>query len=111
MQFPPGLSVKFYHIHIIGGPGSGKGTQCSKLVEDFGFVHLSAGDLLRTEVANGTEQGKELEALMKEGNLVPAVRLQTEFTVVASSLSNIATQKASCRLHHKLAHNSERRMV
>lgn len=58
---------------IIGGPGSGKGTQCSKIVEEFGFLHLSAGDLLRVEVAKGTEQGKELEATMKEGKLVPAV--------------------------------------
>jgi len=32
------------------GPGSGKGTQCAKLVEEFGLVHLSAGDLLREEV-------------------------------------------------------------
>jgi adenylate kinase family enzyme len=42
-------------------------------VEEFGFLHLSAGDLLRAEVARGTEQGKELAATMKEGNLVPAV--------------------------------------
>ena len=36
---------------VLGGPGSGKGTLCSKLVEDHGFVHLSAGDLLRAEVS------------------------------------------------------------
>ena len=71
--------LKFYSMlsicvnAFIGGPGSGKGTQCSKIVEDFGFLHLSAGDLLRAEVAKGTEQGKELEAAMKEGKLVPAV--------------------------------------
>lgn len=45
-------------------------------MEDFGFTHLSAGDLLRSEVAKGTNQGKELEAMMKEGKLVPAVRLK-----------------------------------
>ena len=64
---------------FVGGPGSGKGTQCSNIVEDFGFLHLSAGDLLRAEVAKGTEQGKELEAAMKEGQLVPAVSYCTLF--------------------------------
>lgn len=37
-------------IFVLGGPGSGKGTQCSNLVREFGFVHLSAGELLREEV-------------------------------------------------------------
>ncbi|KAF9232011.1 ADK-domain-containing protein [Melanogaster broomeanus] len=36
-------------IYVLGGPGAGKGTQCAKLVEDFNFSHLSAGDLLRAE--------------------------------------------------------------
>lgn len=40
-----------------GGPGSGKGTQCAKIVSHFGFTHLSAGDLLREEVKSDTEQG------------------------------------------------------
>ena len=56
-----------------GGPGSGKGTQCDRIVQDFGFTHLSAGDLLREEVAKGTSQGKQLEDMMKQGKLVPAV--------------------------------------
>ena len=42
---------------FIGGPGSGKGTQCSLLVEHFGFTHLSAGDLLRAEINSGNENG------------------------------------------------------
>lgn len=60
------------HNHV-GGPGSGKGTQCNHIVKEFGFVHFSAGDLLRQEVAKGTAQGQQLEELMKEGKLVPAV--------------------------------------
>ena len=59
---------------VLGGPGSGKGTQCTKIAEEFDFFHLCAGDLLRAEVAKGTAIGKELEATMKEGKLVPAVR-------------------------------------
>lgn len=55
----------------LGGPGSGKGTQCERIVRDFGFLHLSAGDLLRDEVKKGTNVGKNCEKLMKEGLLVP----------------------------------------
>ena len=62
-----------YFLLNSGGPGSGKGTQCDRIVQDFGFTHLSAGDLLREEVAKGTSQGKQLEEMMKQGKLVPAV--------------------------------------
>lgn len=42
---------------LLGGPGSGKGTQCTKIVETFGFKHLSAGDLLRREIASKSKYG------------------------------------------------------
>lgn len=42
---------------LIGGPGSGKGTQCAYIVEHFGFSHFSAGDLLRAEMNSGSENG------------------------------------------------------
>ncbi|KAG0577709.1 hypothetical protein M758_5G168400 [Ceratodon purpureus] len=58
-------------IFVLGGPGSGKGTQCDRIVRDFGYLHLSAGDLLRDEVKKGTEIGRECEQLMKDGKLVP----------------------------------------
>jgi adenylate kinase len=58
-------------VFVLGGPGSGKGTQCAKLVEDFGFTHLSAGDLLRDEVKSQSEVGQMCGNLMKEGKLVP----------------------------------------
>lgn len=44
-------------LSISGGPGSGKGTQCAKIVEAFGFTHVSAGDLLRREIASGSAYG------------------------------------------------------
>ncbi|KAL4553826.1 adenylate kinase isoenzyme 1-like, partial [Arapaima gigas] len=56
-----------------GGPGSGKGTQCEKVVEKYGFTHLSSGDLLRAEVSSGSERGKQLSAIMQRGELVPLV--------------------------------------
>lgn len=55
----------------MGGPGSGKGTQCAKIVEKYNFSHFSTGDLLRAEVAAGTDKGKELSEIMKRGDLVP----------------------------------------
>ncbi|XP_055317907.1 adenylate kinase isoenzyme 1 isoform X2 [Sitodiplosis mosellana] len=58
-------------VWILGGPGSGKGTQCAKIVEKFGFSHFSTGDLLRAEVSAGSDKGKELAAIMKRGDLVP----------------------------------------
>ncbi|XP_034102731.1 adenylate kinase isoenzyme 1 isoform X1 [Drosophila nasuta] len=57
-------------IWILGGPGCGKGTQCAKIVEKYGFTHLSSGDLLREEVASGSDKGRELQAVMSSGGLV-----------------------------------------
>jgi len=58
-------------VWVLGGPGSGKGTQCEKLVARYGFGHLSSGDLLREEVASGSPKGKELNEMMQKGILVP----------------------------------------
>jgi len=58
-------------IFVVGGPGSGKGTQCERIVKQYGYTHLSTGDLLREAVQSKTERGEQLNALMKEGKLVP----------------------------------------
>ena len=55
---------------FLGPPGAGKGTQAAMICESSGMKHLSTGDLLRGEVAAGTELGKEAEALMNRGELV-----------------------------------------
>ena len=60
-------------VFVVGGPGSGKGTQCERIVNKYGFTHLSTGDLLRAEVASGSDRGKELTAIMEKGDLVPLV--------------------------------------
>ncbi|KAJ8424665.1 hypothetical protein Cgig2_003099 [Carnegiea gigantea] len=59
-------------IFVLGGPGSGKGTQCANIVEHFGYTHLSAGDLLRAEIKSGSENGTMIQNMIKEGKIVPA---------------------------------------
>ena len=56
---------------IFGPPGSGKGTQASRIEKEFHLVHLSTGDILRSEVKRGTEIGKEVARIMAAGDLVP----------------------------------------
>lgn len=58
------------HLILIGAPGSGKGTQAAKFVSDKGFKHISTGDLLRNEIAKGTELGKQVKAVLDAGALV-----------------------------------------
>lgn len=59
-------------LFVLGGPGAGKGTQCAKIVENFGYLHLSAGDLLRAERNRpGSKLGEEIETHIKNGTIVP----------------------------------------
>lgn len=59
-------------IFVLGGPGAGKGTQCANLVRDYGFKHLSAGDLLREEQERpGSEFGEMIKSYIKDGKIVP----------------------------------------
>lgn len=56
---------------IFGPPGSGKGTQAARIEDEFHLTHLSTGDILRSEVARGTEIGTEVARVMAAGDLVP----------------------------------------
>mmetsp|Transcript_12965 Transcript_12965/g.16372 ORF Transcript_12965/g.16372 Transcript_12965/m.16372 type:complete len:427 (+) Transcript_12965:108-1388(+) len=56
---------------VLGGPGAGKGTQCEKMVEEYGFCHLSAGDLLRKERESGSKDGQLIDEFIREGKIVP----------------------------------------
>jgi len=59
------------NLVLLGPPGAGKGTLAARLVEAFGFVHLSTGDILREEVKKGSELGKLAQGYMERGELVP----------------------------------------
>lgn len=64
---------RLFKAIIMGPPGSGKGTISSRIVRDFGLKHLSSGDLLRSQVSNQTEAGKEAKQYIGSGQLVPDV--------------------------------------
>lgn len=59
------------YIVIFGPPGSGKGTQSDKIIEKYGYAHISTGDVLRAEIGANTELGQKAHEFIKDGNLVP----------------------------------------
>ncbi|XP_036410098.1 UMP-CMP kinase [Megalops cyprinoides] len=69
-RFP--IAMKPQVVFVLGGPGAGKGTQCAKIVENYSYTHLSAGDLLRAERGReGSEFGQLIDNYIKEGKIVP----------------------------------------
>ncbi|KAG8437192.1 hypothetical protein GDO86_008039, partial [Hymenochirus boettgeri] len=78
-------------IFVIGGPGSGKGTQCEKLAQKYGLSHLSIGDLLHSDLATFTERGRLVKDLMERGDQVP---IDIIFQIVKETMtSNLANTK------------------
>jgi adenylate kinase len=59
------------NLILFGPPGAGKGTQADFLIEKFKLIHLSTGDLLRSQIAEGTKLGLEAKKFMDRGDLVP----------------------------------------
>ncbi|KRX95340.1 Adenylate kinase isoenzyme 1 [Trichinella pseudospiralis] len=70
IDLTPLKNAKLPIIFVVGGPGSGKGTQCAKIVDKYNLTHLSSGDLLRAEVNSGSERGGQLKDIMASGELV-----------------------------------------
>jgi UMP-CMP kinase family protein len=64
-RLPPRL------VFVLGGPGAGKGTQCARVVTEFGYWHVSAGDLLRAEIQTQSEQGQLIDEMIRQGAIVP----------------------------------------
>jgi adenylate kinase len=59
------------NLILFGPPGSGKGTQAAKLIEKYGLLHISTGDLFRHEIGNETPLGKKAKSYIEKGELVP----------------------------------------
>lgn len=90
------------HLIFLGAPGSGKGTQSAKLVANKGYNHVSTGNLLREEIAAGTELGNKVKSVMDSGNLVSDelvvellknLNLKTESYIFDGYPRNIAQSK------------------
>ena len=62
--------MKMLNIVLLGPPGSGKGTQATNLVKEFGLTHISTGECLRQEIKAGTPIGKEVDEIIAGGNYV-----------------------------------------
>lgn len=91
LDLNPLRDAKLPVIFVLGGPGCGKGTQCDKIVKQYGYTHLSSGDLLRDEVGSGSERGKALNAIMEKGDLVP---LEVVLDLLAEAmLKKVSTSK------------------
>ena len=56
---------------FLGPPGAGKGTQAVKIAQELGIAHISTGDMLRSQIREGTQLGKAAKAIIDQGGLVP----------------------------------------
>lgn len=64
-------ALQVMRMLILGAPGSGKGTIASRIVQSFGLLHLSSGDLIRAQIAKASEFGREAARFVNQGHLVP----------------------------------------
>ena len=78
------------NIVIFGAPGSGKGTQSERIVEKYGIDHISTGDVLRAEIAAGSELGKSAKELIDNGQLIPDAMM---LDILAAKLDKLVDSK------------------
>lgn len=81
-------------VFVLGAPGAGKGTQCSKIVDEYGYVHLSAGDLLREERQRaGSEYGDLIENCIRNGKIVP---VEVTCSLIDNAMNQIIQVRHPC---------------
>ena len=93
------LHFNLYIYYFSGGPGSGRGTQCEKLVLKHKFKHLSSGDLLRHEVMSGSQRGGNLYKLMSSGEPVPNGIVND---LIAEAMVKFAEGNDVCSIYHNI---------
>jgi adenylate kinase family enzyme len=75
-------------LSLIGGPGSGKGTQCDRIKSELGFTHLSTGDLFRNEIKQQTPRAKQVQEFISQGKLIP---VETTLDILADAVETIVS--------------------
>ena len=76
------------NIVIFGAPGSGKGTQSERIVAKYGLNHISTGEVLRGEIAAGTELGETAKRIIDKGQLIPD---ELMISILASKLDSLTS--------------------
>ena len=93
------------NLVLFGPPGAGKGTQAKLLIDVFGLDHLSTGDLLRSEIAAGTQLGLEAKSFMEKGELVPdavvieMIESKLKSNILYSAISTCGTTVTRIHIH------------
>lgn len=78
------------NLVLFGAPGSGKGTQSAKIIDQYGLYHISTGEVLRDHIARGTELGKTADRYISKGQLIPD-------DLMVSILENVLDNEANAK--------------
>lgn len=81
--------MRMFNIVLFGPPGAGKGTQAERLIEKYGFQHISTGEVIREQIRKGTALGKEVQDYISRGELAPDA-------LVISIISDYVAQQREC---------------